>query len=414
MNLNEDRRKVIEIMETIKSLEEIIISDATFLELQKQAEELAEFEDEETKEELKKITEKWENYLMTTYVTPIFSSYTVDEMKSMILSLNEEMFDEEERYFNFLYNDCFTSTYDQLLKENKFNILAKELNIKEIHVNDNDYQKVRDFFDITKLYSTWSVDSFFFEMLSEATINIGTNEKYDSKKECKMIDYKNGFLEFKDIAIDTMAKTYYPKGRFEGFVVPHEETITIAKYLEVKEGEEVIYRPTVLFIYSPCDYAISYLRGARIGKTNENINNTNKEVVRGFNYPQYSEILYRENIKNGTEYVGVLLLGSKFKPVWVGNRIKKNFLYKDKKTSFWQTPTITPVSMSALAAACWMIEHRREGGIYFPDDIKEYKDIISFAEKYISRTIYKTINKQTLERKLNINLNDLQIGDILL
>ena len=304
--------------------------------------------------------------------------------------------------------------YNKLLKENKFNILAKELDIKEIHVNDNDYQKVRDPFDITKLYSTWSVDSFFFEMLSEATINIGTNEKCDPKKECKMIDYKNGFLEFKDIAIDTMAKTYYPKGRFEGFVVPHEETITIAKYLEVKEGEEVIYRPTVLFIYSPCDYAISYLRGARIGKTNENINNTNKEVVRGFNYPQYSEILYRENIKNGTEYVGVLLLGSKFKPVWVGNRIKKNFLYKDKKTSFWQTPTITPVSMSALAAACWMIEHRREGGIYFPDDIKEYKDIISFAEKYISRTIYKTINKQTLERKLNINLNDLQIGDILL
>ena len=45
------------------------------------------------------------------------------------------------------------------------------------------------------------------------------------------------------------------------------------------------------------------------------------------------------------------LLGSKFDPVWVGNRIKKNFLYKDKKSSFWQTPTITPVAMSALAAA---------------------------------------------------------------
>ena len=140
MNLNEDRRKVIEIMETIKSLEEIIISDATFLELQKQAEELAEFEDEETKEELKKITEKWENYLMTTYVSPIFSSYTVDEMKSMILSLNEEMFDEEERYFNFLYNDCFTSTYDQLLEE----ILKKDPSFF------NDLLKNQEFIDFIK------------------------------------------------------------------------------------------------------------------------------------------------------------------------------------------------------------------------------------------------------------------------
>ena len=43
-------------------------------------------------------------------------------------------------------------------------------------------------------------------------------------------------------------------------------------------------------------------------------------------YPNSSEILYKEQIKNGTEYVGVLLLGSNFKPVWVGNRIKKSFL----------------------------------------------------------------------------------------
>ena len=97
-----------------------------------------------------------------------------------------------------------------------------------------------------------------------------------------------------------------------------------------------------------------------------------------------AEIIYKENIKKGTEYVGVLLLGSNFNPVWIGNRIKKTFLYKDKKTSFWQTPTITPVAMSALAACCWMIENKDKGGIYFPDDILEYKEIIDFAERYIS------------------------------
>lgn len=309
---------------------------------------------------------------------------------------------------------------NKLLEENKFNELAKELDLKEIHVNDNDFQEVKDIFDDTKLYSTWSVDSFFFEMLSEATANIGTAENSYNETECNMIDLKNGFLEFKELAINKVGKTYYPKGSFEAYLVPHEETITIAKSLEVKSGGEVLYRPTVVFLYSPCDYAIKYLQRAKANEDSDanslqDIKNANNNlVIRGFKYPERAEIIYKEKIKDGTEYVGVLLLGSKFDPVWVGNRIKKNFLYKDKKSSFWQTPTITPVAMSALAASCWMIKNKDRGGVYFPDDINDYKAIIEFAEKYISKTIYKTFMKKKIEQELDINLNSLQLKDILI
>ena len=226
-----------------------------------------------------------------------------------------------------------------------------------------------------------------------------------------------GFLEFKDIAIDKVGKTYYPKGEFEGFLVPHEETITIAKSLEVKRGEEVIYRPTVIFLYSPCEFAVKYLKKAKVNDyLHPDIHKPQDDdisIIRGFKYPKRAEIPYKENIKRGTEYVGVLLLGDKFEPVWVGNRIKKHFLYKDKKSSFWQTPTITPVAMSALAAVCWMIKNKDKGGIYFPDDIKEYREIIHFAEKYISKTIYKTIRREKIEHSLDIQLNCLQLKDIL-
>lgn len=310
--------------------------------------------------------------------------------------------------------------FNKLLEENKFNELAKALDIKEIHVNDNDYQEVNDKFDEDKLYSSWSIDSFFFEMLSEATAIIGTAEKIDHENKYKMLDIKNGFLEFKNLAIDTMGKTYYPKGKFEGFLVPHEETITIAKFLEVKHGESIVYRPTVVFLYSPCNFAIKYLKSARVTEDVNFIANQDKAncftdplIVRGFKYPQDSEIFYKEKIKHGTEYVGVLLLGSKFDPVWIGNRIKKNFLYKDKSLSYWQTPTITPVAMSALAASCWMIKNKSKGGIYFPEDINEYNYIINLAEKYISKTIYKTFKKKKVEKKLNINMNSLQLNDIL-
>ena len=91
-----------------------------------------------------------------------------------------------------------------------------------------------------------------------------------------------------------------------------------------------------------------------------------------------------------------------------GNR----FLNKDKKTSYWQTPTITPVAMSALAAVCWMLKNKEKGGIYFPDDIPDYKSIIGMAEKYISKTIYKTFTKKELENEMKIDFNNLQMKDI--
>lgn len=307
--------------------------------------------------------------------------------------------------------------YNTLLKQDKFNELAMELDLKEIHVNDNDYQEVKGKFEENKLYSTWSVDSFFFEMLSEATADIGTSETINNMDACKKIDLENGFLEFKELAINKVGKTYYPKGYFEGFLVPHEETVSIAKFLEVKKDNKVVYRPTVVFLYSPCDFAVKYLKKAKVNNyLHPDINkpqDNNISIIRGFKYPQNSEIIYKENIRRGTEYVGVLLLGSKFDPVWVGNRIKMGFLYKDKKSSFWQTPTITPVAMSALSAVCWMIRNKDKGGIYFPDDIDDYKQIINFAEKYISKTIYKTISKKKIENSLNVDLDSLKLEDIL-
>ena len=70
--------------------------------------------------------------------------------------------------------------------------------------------------------------------------------------------------------------------------------------------------------------------------------------------------------------------------------------------------------MSALAATCWMIKNKNQGGIHFPDDINEYKEIINFAEKYISKTIYKTFSKKKIEKELSIDFDNLQLKDIIL
>jgi hypothetical protein len=68
--------------------------------------------------------------------------------------------------------------------------------------------------------------------------------------------------------------------------------------------------------------------------------------------------------------------------------------------------------MSALAAVCWMLKNRKKGGIYFPDDIPDYGEIIHFAEKYISPTLYKTFTRKQLEQAMGVNFADLQVRDI--
>ena len=307
----------------------------------------------------------------------------------------------------------------KLIKDNKFNEAAKYLDIKMIHVNDIDLQKINDVYNKDKMYNTWCIDSFFFEMLSESTIDIGTHERIDFEDKCKLVDYKNGFAELKKLAAETKCCTYYPNGKFEGFLVPHEETITIAKSLEVKEAGKVIYRPSVMFVYSPCEYARKYMKDAKVNDYPESNpqkpmdceNENGVTITRGYLYPQRAEIVYKEKIESGTEYVGVLLIGENFKPVWVGNRIELSFLYKNLKDSYWQTPTITPVAMSALSAICWMIKNKDKGDIYFPDDIPDYKYILKIAEKYISKTIFKTFDRQTIEKELKIKLSDIQSKD---
>ena len=307
----------------------------------------------------------------------------------------------------------------ELIKHNKFNEVAQKIGLKMIHVNDIDLQKINETYNKDTLYNTWCVDSFFFEMLSEATFDIGIDQKITYTDDCKLLDNVNGFIEFKNLAIDKKCKTIYPNGKFNGFLVPHEETITIAKSLEVRQNNKTIYRPSVMFIYSPCEYARKYFETAKIGeyvdsKVPKQLDAESKDeeiIVRGYKYPKNATIVYKENIESGTEYVGVLLLGNNFNPVWVGNRIEIPYLYKHEKDSYWQTPTITPVAMSALSAVCWMIKNKEKGGIYFPEDIPDYKYIIKTAEKYISKTIYKTFARQEVESTLQIDLNKLQGKD---
>lgn len=308
----------------------------------------------------------------------------------------------------------------QLLKEGQFNQIARNLGLRQIHVSDIDLQQVKGDFDEKLLINTWCTDSFWFEMLSEATLDVGTEENVDFEEQCNMYHRDKGYMELNALAVDKKCASYYPGGTFEGHLVPHEETVSIARSLEIVEDGKVIYRPTVAFIYKPCQYASEFLRKSKVnqypnpdpGKPMDRENENGISIVRGYIYPENVEMLYQDKIASGTEYVGVFLMGEKFQPVWVGNRIELPYLSKGKTPHSWQTPTITPVAMSALSAVCWMLKNKTKGGIYFPEEIPDYKGIIKTAEKYISKTIYKTFTKEEVARELEVNFENLQVRDV--
>ncbi|MCL1914627.1 MAG: saccharopine dehydrogenase NADP-binding domain-containing protein [Eubacteriaceae bacterium] len=287
------------------------------------------------------------------------------------------------------------------IKKNEFNKAAQLLGIKTIHVNDIDLQVIDGSYKRGELMNTWCIDSFFFEMLSEGAMVLGSHEDADFQDAWNNLDVENGYLEYKKPAAGVRVGTFYPKGAFAGFPVPHEEILSIAKSLQVILDGKVVYRPSVMFLYQPCSLATEYMSKAKVNeypnpdstKPLDCENADGQTIIRGYEYPLRAEIVYREKILSGTEYVGIYLAGDQFRPVWVGNRVELPYLYMKEKGSYWQTPTITPVAVSALAAVCWMVKNVHKGGIFFPDEIDGYKDILKIAEKHISKTIYMTFDE---------------------
>ncbi len=58
-------------------------------------------------------------------------------------------------------------------------------------------------------------------------------------------------------APSTRVRSWTPlEGPYHGFLITHGESISIADYFTVREGETVRYRPTVHYAYHPCDDAV--------------------------------------------------------------------------------------------------------------------------------------------------------------
>ena len=245
--------------------------------------------------------------------------------------------------------------------------LARQLNIRVIHVAERDTQNTSVRKKRNEFVNTWSIDGFIGEGLQPAELGWGTHEKYWPKDAgthsfgCQAAIYLN------QPGAATQVRSWTPmEGPYHGFLITHSESISIADYLTVWENGEVVYRPTVHYAYHPSDDAVLSVHELA-GK------NWQEQPVKR---------LMRDEIEEGVDELGVLLMGNPKGVYWYGSHLG---IDEARKSAPYNNATSLQVAAGVLAGVIWAI--RNPGlGVIEPDDI-DHETMLEIARPYLGEVI---------------------------
>src|SRR5713101_6724566 len=128
--------------------------------------------------------------------------------------------------------------------------LAERLGVKVIHIAERDTQVAGIPKEPGEFVNTWSIDGFFSEGSQPAELGWGTHERH-FPADGRHHDFGSGAaIYLLRPGAGTRVRSWTPcEGPYIGFLVTHNESISITDYLTVRDGERVIYRPTCHYAY---------------------------------------------------------------------------------------------------------------------------------------------------------------------
>ena len=180
--------------------------------------------------------------------------------------------------------------------------LAKKVGVKGVHIAERDTQRAKKPKDIGTFVNTWSIEGFLSEGMQPAELGWGTHEKWMPKNAHKHKKGCQAAIYMDQPGANTRVRSWTPTATAQyGFLVTHNESISIADYFTVRDGRKVTYRPTCHYAYHPCDDAVLSLHEF-FGKAGQ----------------KQSEfhILDEHEIVDGIDELGVLLYGHKKNAYW--------------------------------------------------------------------------------------------------
>jgi len=269
--------------------------------------------------------------------------------------------------------------------------LAMDLGIKVIHVAERDTQVSNRPKMPGEFVNTWSVDGFVSEGSQPAELGWGTHERH-FPRDARQHDFgrKNAvFLVQPGCA--TRVRTWTPRaGHFHGFLITHGESISISDFLTVRQGDRVVYRPTVHYAYHPSDNAVM---------------SVHEFCGRNFHVQENKRIMMDE-ITAGIDELGVLLAGHAKNAYWYGSQLS---IDEARALISHNSATSLQVTVAVLSGMVWAIENPAQG-VVEPDEI-DFRRNLEICMPYLGPVVGRYTDWNPLFDRGRLFPEDLDEGD---
>jgi len=228
--------------------------------------------------------------------------------------------------------------------------LMQSLGVKGVHIAERDTQARRQPRPRGEFVNTWSVEGFIAEGFQPAELGWGTHEKwfpdnahsYDTGCQAAIWLERPGAI--------TRVHTWCPTpGPQFGFLVTHNEAVSISDYYTVGDAAAPDFRPTCHYAYHPSDDAVLSLL----------------EMFGSGRQQQKHHILTEDEIVEGIDELGVLLYGHEKNALWFGSRLSND---EARELAPYQNATGLQVTSAVLAGMVWALENP-EAGIVETDEM---------------------------------------------
>lgn len=263
--------------------------------------------------------------------------------------------------------------------------LAYSLGVKVIHCSERDTQIAsgRKTKKVGEFVNTWSVEGFMEEGVAPVEMGWGTHEKTLPRNALEHLEGPKNQIVLPEMGINRWHRSYVPGvGEIRGMIVRHGEAFGISDRLTVKdENENVIYRPTVHYVYMPSNDTLASLEEFRAS---------------GYKRPARWRIMENE-ITSGDDKVGALIGGySNNSCWWCGSILNKR---EATQLAPGRNATTLQVAAGIVSVVLWGIDNPRKG-VCLPDDIP-HDYILPIAKPYLGELRSKSCNWTPLkERKV--------------
>jgi homospermidine synthase len=241
----------------------------------------------------------------------------------------------------------------------------QRLGVKGVHIAERDTQAGIETRPHGTFVNTWSVQGFVDEAFQPAELGWGTHERWFPPNGHRHPDGCQAAIYLDTPGLLTKVHTWTPAaGPQYGFLVTHNEAISIADYFTVGEGASPEYRPTCHYAYHPCDDAVLSLH----------------ETLGSGRMQQRMKILDETQVLRGADNLGVLVYGHAKNALWYGSRLS---IEEVRALAPYQNATGLQVTSGVLAGMAWALENP-DAGVVEADEM-DHQFCLSVQRPYLGR-----------------------------